>query len=82
MNETIVILLITVGIPVFSVTMIILKGMENRRERKLRKDQENLSESELREIYYGLRDINRRIDNLETIMYNKPGSTQKGQKEV
>jgi len=82
MNETIVILLITVGIPVFSVTMIVLKALENRKERKLRRDQENLSESELREIYYGLRDINRRIDNLETIMYNKPDSDQKGHKEV
>lgn len=76
MNETIVILLITIGIPVGCVTLIVLKAMENRRERKMRRDQENLSESELREIYYGLRDINRRIDNLETILYNKPAGKQ------
>jgi len=71
MNETIIILLITIGIPVVSVTLIILKAMENRKERKIIKDKDNLSDTELRDIYYGLQDINRRIENLETILYNQ-----------
>lgn len=71
MSETIIILLITVGIPVLSVTMIILKSMENRKERKLQRDKGSLSQDELKEIYYGLQDMNRRMDNLETILYQK-----------
>lgn len=71
MSETIIILLITVGIPVLSVTMIILKAMDNRRERKKEQDRGSLSQDELKEIYYGLQDMGRRMDNLETILYHK-----------
>lgn len=71
MNETIFVLLITVGIPVLSVTLIIMKSMDNRNRRRSRKEMDQLDESELRDIYYGLKDLNRRIDNLETILYDR-----------
>jgi len=71
MSETIIILLVTVGIPVLSVTLIILKAMDNRKERREERDRGALSQDELKEIYYGLQDMNRRMGNLETILYQK-----------
>lgn len=76
MNEHILTLLITVGIPVVSLTLIILKSMENRKERKMMKDKEMLNDEDIREIYYGLKDINRRLENLETILYEKEGNNR------
>lgn len=78
MSETILVLLITVGIPVLSITMIILKAMENRRARKVEREKNSLSEDELKEIYYGLQDLAKRMDNLETIHFQKKSENTKG----
>lgn len=63
------ILMIAVGLPVICITIIIITVIKNGKKKGPADD---LDENEvLSDIYYGLRDLNKRIENLETIVFNK-----------
>jgi hypothetical protein len=70
MNET-VIVFIVIGLPVICLTvlfltkMIIVQGKEKKRKNK---DEDEVI---VEEIYHGLRDLHRRVENLETILHNQ-----------
>ncbi len=72
------IIFIVVGIPVICGTLVkIIHGpKELRKNKKAKMDQESRIKSEkdselLEEIFYGLKDLGKRVNNLETIMDDK-----------
>ncbi len=68
MHEAVPIVFIVIGLPVICVTLIILMRMrradELKRKNTLKDDELEIIE----EVYQGLKDLSRRIDNLETLM--------------
>lgn len=76
-NFVLGILFIVIGIPVLSNTIITLihGPKETRKDRKHKKynnfDVNSEDSKMLEEIYYGLRDLGKRVKNLETILDNQ-----------
>lgn len=77
------ILFIVIGIPVLSNTIITLihGPKELRRERKYKKNSEDRNQKDkdsemLKEIYYGLGDLGKRVKNLETILDAQGGNDE------
>lgn len=71
----VLIVMIAVGIPVISVTMIILESMKRRdarRQMQMKGTVRNDREAEIiEEIYQGMKSLRTRIENLETIYQEK-----------
>ncbi len=68
MHEAVPIVFIVIGLPVICITLIILLRLkrvdELKRKNTLKDDELEIIE----EVYQGLKDLSRRIDNLETLM--------------
>ncbi len=75
MANTVMVVLIAVGVPVVCITLIILESIKRRDARrriKLQGTVRNDREAELiEEIYQGLKSLTTRIENLETIYQDK-----------
>ena len=75
MANTVMVVLIAVGVPVVCITLIILESIKRkdaRRRIKLQGTVRNDREAELiEEIYQGLKSLTTRIENLETIYQDK-----------
>jgi uncharacterized membrane protein len=71
MGEAAIVLLIVVGIPVVSVTVIVLEAMkrkDRKRQSKMEGEQRQDREAEIiEEIYRDMKSLRSRIENLETI---------------
>ena len=71
MHEAVPIVFIVIGLPVICVTMIILYKMKQKHDHQ---QGESASREELKTIeslYQGLKDLHRRIENLEILMTGK-----------
>lgn len=64
MNTGIIIVFICVGLPIISGTIVSLKKLEQKKNREM--DQETLDK-----MYFALKDLKKRIINLETILYDR-----------
>jgi len=62
------ILALTVALPILCVTYIIVLVI-SRKQQKNRMSSEE--ERQLSEIYYGMKDLNKRIENLESLMHDR-----------
>ncbi len=70
MHETVLIVFIVIGIPVICVTLIIMSRQWMKNDSK-RKDSVKDQEAQIiDDIYWGLKDLNKRIENIETIYKN------------
>ena len=67
MNEA-VIVFIVIGLPVICLTVIFLARMRIKQTNEKRTKHTQDDEQIIEEIYHGLRDLHRRVENLETIM--------------
>jgi ABC-type bacteriocin/lantibiotic exporter with double-glycine peptidase domain len=67
MNEALIVFIV-IGLPVICLTVIFLARMRIKQasEKKVKHSQED--EVIIEEIYHGLRDLHKRVENLETIM--------------
>lgn len=74
-NFVLSILFILVGIPVICNTIVkIARPPGDKRSKKGKSSGSSVNEQDrevLEEIFYGLKDLNKRIENLETILYEK-----------
>ncbi|MCF7940876.1 MAG: hypothetical protein K9M84_04640 [Spirochaetia bacterium] len=71
MNETPIIVFIVIGLPVICLTIIFLAKMIMKQGNENRKKHQDDDAVVIEEIYYGLKDLHRRIENLETILHNQ-----------
>ena len=68
MQETVLIVFIVIGVPVICVTLIIMSRMRMKGESRNKEAMKDQEAQIIDDIYWGLKDLNLRIENLETIL--------------
>jgi hypothetical protein len=71
MNETPLIVFIVIGLPVICLTVIFLARMLLKQGNEKKKRTQDDDAVIIEEIYHGLRDLHRRVENLEIILHNQ-----------
>ncbi|MGM0431181.1 MAG: phage-shock protein [Spirochaetota bacterium] len=65
------IVFIVIGLPVICLTILFLAKIIIRQGNEKKKNNQNEDEAVIEEIYHGLRDLRRRVENLETILHSQ-----------
>lgn len=68
MHEAVPIVFIVIGLPIICVTLISLAKHRSRSADKRQSDGTDDEAKIIDEVFWGLKDLNRRIENLETII--------------
>ncbi len=68
MHEAVPIVFIVIGLPVICVTLISLAKQRSRNAVKRQSEGTDDEAKIIDEVFWGLKDLNRRIENLETII--------------
>lgn len=76
MHEAVPIVFIVIGLPVICVTLIILYKMRQKHERQKGASSTEDELETIEALYQGLKDLNRRIENLEILISDKQGNKQ------
>ncbi len=77
MHETALIVFVVIGIPVICVTLIIISRMWMKGENRKKDSMKDQEAQIIDDIYWGIKDLNQRIENLETILKkNTDGRTE------
>lgn len=71
MNETPLIVFIVIGLPVICLTILFLAKMIMKQGNVNRKKHQDEDLEIIEEIYHGMKDLHKRVDNLETILRNQ-----------
>lgn len=71
MNETPLIVFIVIGLPVICLTILFLAKMIMKQGNANRKKHQDEDLEIIEEIYHGMKDLHKRVDNLETILRNQ-----------
>ncbi len=71
MSETPLIVFIVIGLPSICLTVIFLTKMILKQGKETRKQNKDEDTVVIEQIYYGLKDLHKRVDNLETILRSR-----------
>lgn len=71
MSETPLIVFIVIGLPSICLTIIFLTKMILKQGKETKKQNKDEDTQVIEHIYYGLKDLHKRVDNLETILRSK-----------
>ncbi len=71
MSETPLIVFIVIGLPSICLTIIFLTKMILKQGKETKKQHSDEDTEVIDQIYYGIKDLHKRVDNLETILHAK-----------
>ncbi len=71
MSETPLIVFIVIGLPSICLTILFLTKMILKQGKETKKQYKDDDTEIIDHIYYGMKDIHKRVDNLETILRSK-----------